>query len=102
LTAFRLRFAPRSRNTRRKWLLTGIKRTRRHEIRLLADTADEAIALAKNSYRFSSITDCVEDLPKQLPGGGVWIKVKIRKLPLPTQWDILTRLAASIGTRHID
>jgi hypothetical protein len=57
-------------DTRKKWLLTGIKRTRRHEIRLLADTADEAIALAKSSYRFSSITDCVEDPPKRLPGGG--------------------------------
>jgi len=62
---------PAMRDTRRKWLLSGVKRTRRHQIRLLADTADEAIALAKNSYRFSSINDCVEELPKEL-GGSVF------------------------------
>jgi hypothetical protein len=46
-----------------KWLLTGIKRTRRHEIRLLADTAEEAVALAKNSYRFTKIVQCIEEVP---------------------------------------
>jgi hypothetical protein len=60
-------------DTRKKWLLTGIKRTRRHEIRLLADTAEEAIALAKKSYRFSQITECVEDPPKRLSGGSWYL-----------------------------
>jgi hypothetical protein len=50
-------------DTRKKWLLAGIKRTRRHEIRLLAHTADEAINLAKGSYRFTAITSCVEEPP---------------------------------------
>ena len=53
-------------DNRKKWLLTGVKRTRVHEIRLLADSAAEAIALAKKSYRFTSITDCVEELPVRI------------------------------------
>lgn len=47
----------------KKWLLTGVKRTRVHEIRLLADSAEEAIALAKGGYRFSKVTSCEEDPP---------------------------------------
>ena len=50
----------------KKWLLTGVKRTRVHEIRLLADSAEEAIALAKGGYRFSKVTSCEEDPPVRL------------------------------------
>jgi hypothetical protein len=54
---------------RRTWRVTGIKRTRTHSIKLLADTAEEAIRIAAN-YRIKVVTSCVEEFPVRLPGGG--------------------------------
>jgi hypothetical protein len=58
---------------RKTWRVTGVKRTRTHSINLLADTADEAIGIAKGRFRFSQVSSCVEHLPVQLPGGSVYL-----------------------------
>ena len=51
------------------WRVTGIKRTRSHTLRLIADTADEAINIAPScQFRLSKVTDCVEEPPPQRTG----------------------------------
>lgn len=58
--------------TRKTWQLVGVKKTRTHTIKLLADTADEAIAIAKRDYRFRTIHSCTEFVPVRSPGGSTY------------------------------
>ena len=55
---------------RRAWRATGIKRTRTHSIKLLADSAEEVIQIASNPPYKLKVSDCVEDPP--IRSGGGW------------------------------
>lgn len=56
------------------WRVTGIKRTRSHTLRLIADTADEAISIATDrQFRLSQVMDCVEEPPPQRTGKGQFL-----------------------------
>ena len=56
------------------WRVTGIKRTRSHTLRLIADTADEAISIATSrQFRLSKVIDCVEEPPPQRTGKGQFL-----------------------------
>jgi hypothetical protein len=57
---------------RKAWRVTGVKRTRTHSVKLLADTAEEATQIASNPPYKLKVSDCVEDPPIRLPGGGLW------------------------------
>ena len=58
---------------RKTWRVTGIKRTRTHSIRLLANTAEEAIQIASHPPYKLKVSDCVEDPPVRLPGGSWYL-----------------------------
>ena len=55
---------------RRAWRATGIKRTRTHSIKLLADSAEEVIQIASNPPYKLKVSDCVEDPP--IRSGAGW------------------------------
>ena len=48
---------------RKTWRVIGVKRTRTHSIKLLADTAEEAISIASNPPYKLKVSGCVEELP---------------------------------------
>jgi len=55
---------------RKTWRVTGVKRTRTHSIKLLADSAEEATQIASNPPYKVKVSDCVEDPP--IRSGGGW------------------------------
>ena len=76
---------------RKTWRVTGVKRTRTHSVKLLADSAEEAISIASNPPFKLKVSDCVEDPPIRLANGSLYFGWAAENDPIYTNsgWRFL-------------